>query len=81
MSIGNVEFPDPLGADVVEISDPLRRCRNAVLHVPHSGDYFDSRILDLIGYPQGPRLMHTTHGALGRLLLEEMLRRKATAEG
>src|SRR4051812_34931298 len=37
----NVQLRDPLGSDIEAIADPLRRCRNAVLHVPRSGQYFD----------------------------------------
>ena len=54
---------------------PLRRCRNAVLHVPRSGEYFDQRIIDLLGYPDSVGLIRTVHSAVGRLLLEEMRRR------
>lgn len=71
-----IEMRSPLGSDIDAIADLLRRCRNAVLHVPRSGDYFDQRITDLIAYPDSVRLVRTVHGSLGRLLLEEMRRRR-----
>jgi hypothetical protein len=70
-----VELRDPLGSDIEAIADLLRRCRNAVLHVPRSGDYFDQRITDLIAFPDSVRLIRTVHSSLGRLFLEEMRRR------
>ena len=73
-----IEFGEPLGTDIVDISDPLRRCRHAVLHVPRKDDYFDKRILELMAHPDGPRLLSNTHRALGRLLLEEIQRRMAS---
>lgn len=70
-----IEFVSPLSDDLATISDPLRRCRNAVMHVPRSGDYFDQRILDLLSLPSSVRLVRTVHTAFGRLLLEEMQQR------
>lgn len=70
-----IDLRDPLGADIDKIADPLRRCRNAVLHVPRSAGYSDQRILDLIAHPDSVRLIRMIHTALGRLLVEEMRRR------
>lgn len=72
-----IELRDPLGTDVSELADILRNCRNAVLHVPRSGDYYDRRILSLFDHPDSARLIRTVHSACGRLLLQELQRRRS----
>jgi hypothetical protein len=72
-----IDLRDPLGADVREVEDLLRKFRNAVVHVPESGEYYDQRMVDLIAHPEGVPLIRTVHQALGRMLLEELRRRTA----
>jgi hypothetical protein len=75
-----IDLRDPLDADVREIGCLLRKCRNAVLHVPRSGEYVDQRILDLMAHPESPHLLRTVHRAFGRMFLEELERRKEQRE-
>jgi hypothetical protein len=71
-----IDLRDPLGRDIEAIANPLKQCRNAVLHVPKTGEYHDPRILTLLGQPDAVRLLTLVHRSLGRMLLQEMRRRR-----
>jgi hypothetical protein len=59
-----------LADDVQKISDGLRRCRNAIFHIPRV-DYYDARMFKFMEDPDsGPRIRRISD-ALGWLLLEE----------
>lgn len=63
-------------ADIEGISDLLRRCRNAVLHVPKGKELLDDRIADLVGGVSAITIRRI-HRGFGRLFHEEMVRRTA----
>lgn len=69
-----VELRGPFGADVAVLREPLRRCRNATLHVSRSG-YWDHRILDFFALPESVRAVRAISTGFGRLFLEEVRRR------
>lgn len=63
------------GEDIEAVSDLLRRGRNAVLHVPRKGDYWDTRIVEMLSEPTLViRVRRITKG-FGRMFLEEIRRR------
>lgn len=66
---------DPLLSDVMSLGDSLRRCRNAVLHIPRADDYVDQRIHALLENDESVPLIRTVHSSYGRLLIEEMQQR------
>jgi hypothetical protein len=56
--------------DVQKMSKGLRRCRNAIFHIPRA-DYYDARMFNFMEDPDsGPKIRRISD-ALGRLLLEE----------
>jgi hypothetical protein len=64
--------------EIAAMQDTLRRCRNAVFHVPKSGkDYDDQRMRDLMSDPNtnGTRLRRV-HEGFRRMLTEELDARK-----
>jgi len=77
----NVSVRGPFRRDIDEMSDLLRRCRNAVLHVPRSGDLLDARIQDLVAEPDSATTLRRIHRGFGRLFLEEFKRRQCPVPG
>jgi hypothetical protein len=75
----NVEFRGSFKDDILRVSDILRLCRNAVLHVPKSGAYVDDRLLNLVSEPGSAAVLRRIHAGFGRLLLEELQRRGPAA--
>jgi hypothetical protein len=65
-----IRLKGQLGVDIADITDGLRRCRNAIFHVPRD-DYYDSRMFEFMeDVDSGPKVRRIS-AALGRLLLEE----------
>jgi hypothetical protein len=60
--------------DITRMSDLLRRCRNAVLHVPAAGDLLDRRIDELVKEPESATTLRRIHRGVGRLFIEEFKR-------
>lgn len=64
----------PLRNDIAHMRDALKRCRNAVMHVPSSNNLLDPRIQKLIELPESVLRIRRIHHGLGRLLREEVQR-------
>jgi hypothetical protein len=52
----DLDIRGPFRQDIEKISDLLRRCRNAVMHVPGSGELLDARIDRLVSEPEAVTL-------------------------
>jgi len=70
----NVDIRGPFRQDIDQMSDLLRRCRNAVLHVPRSGELLDTRIQELVAEPDSATTLRRIHRGFGRLFIEEFRR-------
>jgi hypothetical protein len=68
-------------ADVDQMSELLRLCRNAVMHVPKTNELLDKRIERLVSVSDSPITLRRLHGGFGRLFREEVLRRTAEIAG
>lgn len=75
----NLDIRDPLRADIDLMTDALRKCRNAVLHVPRSGALIDSRIESLVAENDSAVRLRRIHRGLGMLFLEELRRRNESS--
>jgi hypothetical protein len=64
-----VEFRGQLAADVEYVSAALRRCRNAIFHVPKRPH--DPRYFALMRLPDSTETMHRLSWGIGRLFIEE----------
>jgi hypothetical protein len=77
----DVEFRGQLAADIEHVGATLKRCRNAVFHVPKRPH--DPRYFALMRLPDSTETMHRISWGIGRLFLEEQqargLRRTASA--
>ena len=62
-------------ADIDRLSPVLRRCRNAILHVPRAGKYFDERMVSLVSEEDSAVTLRRISRGFGRLFLEESARR------
>ena len=62
--------------DIQELSPVLRRCRNAILHIPRGGKYFDERMGSLVLKKDSVVTLRRISTGFGRLFLEEFARRK-----
>lgn len=72
-----MDFRDAFGADIAQMSDTLRRCRNAVLHVPKDSQLLDERIEQLVMVLDSPATIRRIHRGFGRLFVDEFRRRTA----
>jgi hypothetical protein len=75
-----VDIRGPLLEDIDGMADRLRRCRNAVMHVPDSGQLLDPRIEDLVTPPESAIAIRRIHRGVSRLFIEEIKRRTNDAE-
>ena len=75
----SIDLRGPFRVDIDRMADLLRRCRNAVLHVPRSGDLLDTRIQNLVSEPGSATVIRRIHRGFARLFLEEFRRHKPTA--
>ena len=64
-----VDLRGQLAADIDSLSDALRRCRNAVFHVPKKPH--DDRYLALMRLPDAQVVMERVSGGIGRLFTDE----------
>ena len=70
-----IKFEGRLKEDVDSISAGLRRCRNAVFHIPRA-KYWDRRLFDFMNdADSAPRLRRISSG-FGRLFIEEFEARR-----
>jgi hypothetical protein len=67
------------GSDIASLGDDLRRARNAILHVPESGSYYDPRLVRFISRADSVDLVRRVHRGLGRLLIGELRQRAASS--
>jgi hypothetical protein len=65
-----------LVADVRAIREPLREARNATFHVGGADAYWDKRLFEITKNPESAAQITRAHEAIGRLLLDELRRRK-----
>ncbi len=72
----SIDLRGRLRADIDSISKDLRLFRNAILHVPRRGGYYDPRLVALVEKPDAVAVLRRIHNAFGRLFLEELPRRK-----
>ncbi len=72
----NLDLRGMLRDDIDRLGPLLRRCRNAVLHVPRKGEYYDDRIHQLVAEPGSALTLRRIHRAFGRMFLEEFRRRE-----
>lgn len=70
-----IQLGGPFQDDLAAVSDDLRRCRNAVFHVPKGSAYVDQRITAWIERPDSAARIRRISRAFGRLFCEEMSRR------
>jgi hypothetical protein len=75
-----VTIRGPLQQDVELMADLLRRCRNAVMHVPGNGKLLDSRIENLVKEPGSAVVIRRIHRGVSRLFIEEFNRRTKESE-
>ena len=59
-----------LAEDVERISDGLRRCRNAVFHIPRD-EYYDQRLFEFMREPDSAATLRRISSGFGRLFIEE----------
>jgi hypothetical protein len=76
----NIDLRGRLRDDIDAVSDTLRKCRNAVLHVPRSGEYIDRRLEALVAVPDSATTLRRIALSFGRLFLEEFARRGKDAK-
>ena len=71
-----IDIRGPLKDDIDQVSSVLRRCRNAVLHVPrNTNSRLDQRIQDLVANVETAATVRRISGAFGRIFVEEFKRR------
>ena len=75
----NLDLRGPFRQDIDSLAEILRRCRNAILHVPRAGEYVDTRIQALMAEPQSAVTLRRISSGFGRMFLEEFGRRPAEA--
>jgi hypothetical protein len=65
-----LDIKGPFREDIDRMSDLLRRCRNAVMHVPGPGQLLDERIVKLVSEPDAVTFIRRIHRGFGRMFLE-----------
>ena len=73
----NVDLRGPFRADIDRLAPTLRICRNAILHVPHSGALLDARIVALVSEHGSALMIRRVSRGFARLFLAEYGRRDA----
>ena len=73
----NIVLRGPLGYDVARVRRSLKKCRNAVMHVPDDNSLLDIRIQKLVEQKGAVVRIRRVHHGLGRLLREEVQRQAA----
>ena len=73
-----IDIRGPMAADIESVSVPLRRCRNAIFHVPKRNH--DSRLFELMADPESAASISRVSTGFGRLFIEEADARKQSGE-
>jgi hypothetical protein len=73
----NLDIRGRFRADIDSVCGVLRQCRNAVLHVPRSGEYIDPRLESLVAQPDSAVTLRRVSIAFGRLFFDEFAHRGA----
>jgi len=68
----------PMSEDIEAVSAPLRRCRNAIFHVPERNH--DPRLFELMEDPGSAAVISRISTGFGRLFIEEATARKLSGE-
>jgi hypothetical protein len=71
----DIDLRGPLAADIETLADPLRRCRNAVLHVSPTNQH-DKRLYELLQVPDVVEKIRRVSTGFGRMFIEESQARK-----
>ena len=71
----NLDFRGRFRGDIDAVAETLKRCRNAVLHVPRSSDYVDKRLQALVALPNSAIILRRVAFGFGRLFLDEFRHR------
>ena len=75
----HIDIRGPLREDITQMSDRLRRCRNAVLHVPRSGELLEDRIQAHVAEHDSAATFRRIHRGFGRLFIDESARQQRQA--
>ena len=73
----NIVLRGPLGHDIARVRHALKKCRNAILHVPDDNSLLNIRIQKLVEQKDLVVQIQRVHYGLGRLLREEVQRQSA----
>jgi len=73
----NIVLRGPLGADIARVRRALKKCRNAIMHVPDDNSLLDIRIQKLVEQQDLVMRIRRVHHGLGRLLGGELQRQAA----
>ena len=74
----DIDLRGPLVSDIESMSGPLRRCRNAIFHVPEKNH--DPRLFELMENPDSAAVISRISTGFGRLFIEEGAARKESGE-
>lgn len=69
-----IDIRGPMGADIDAMAAPLRRCRNAIFHVPEKNH--DPRLFELMENRDSAAVISRISTGFGQLFLEEAAARK-----
>lgn len=73
-----IDIRGPMSADIGAMAAPLRRCRNAIFHVPERNH--DPRLFDLMENRDSALVVSRISTGFGRLFIEEAVARKQSGE-
>jgi hypothetical protein len=73
-----IDIRGPMGADIEAMAAPLRRCRNAIFHVPEKNH--DSRLFELMENRDSAAVISRISTGFGRLFIDEAAARKQSGE-
>ena len=73
-----IEISGPMRADIEAMATPLRRCRNAIFHVPEKSH--DPRLFELMESRDSAAVIGRISTGFGRLFIEEATARKQSGE-
>lgn len=66
-----IEVRGRMASDIATVTDVLRRCRNAVFHVPSKDHHHDPRLFELMENPESAAILSRISTGFGRLFIEE----------
>jgi hypothetical protein len=73
-----IDLRGRMASDIDEMSTALRRCRNAIFHVPEKNH--DPRLFELMENPGSAFVISRISTGFGRLFIEEGTGRKESGE-